>query len=172
MINSLESKIRTIPDFPKPGIQYKDITTLLGDANALALLNKHLIERYQNYQLDYVVGIESRGFIFGGALALGLGIGFVPIRKAGKLPYQVYRQEYSLEYGTGILEMHQDALPPNSRVLVIDDVLATGGTLSAAIALVEKAETQCVETCCIIELIDLGGNKKISAPHYSVITCR
>lgn len=169
-IDTLIQKIRTIPDFPKAGINYKDIAPLFQDAKALALLNDHLIARYQSYSLDYIAGIESRGFPLGAMLAVGLNAGFVMIRKEGKLPHSVHQQEHTLEYGAGILEIHKDALHPNANVLITDDLLATGGTLQAGIQLIEKAGGKCVEACCLIELPELKGKEKLSAPFYSVLT--
>lgn len=121
--------------------------------------------------IDYVVGIESRGFIFGGMLALALNAGFVPIRKAGKLPHKTYQQPYNLEYGTDILEIHQDAFEKGANVLLVDDVLATGGTLAAAIALTQQAGGKCVEATCLIELEALKGRDLLASPFYSVVRC-
>lgn len=171
MTNHLLSKIRSIPDFPKPGIEYKDITTLLNDAEAFADLDQHLSSRYAARNIDYIAGIESRGFILGAMLAASLKIGFVPIRKAGKLPHAVYREEYTLEYGTDALEMHQDAFSKidHANVLLIDDLLATGGTIEAALKLIAQANANCVEVACLIELVELGGRSKVSTPVYSVL---
>jgi adenine phosphoribosyltransferase len=169
--------IRTIPNFPKPGIQFKDITTLLGDPEAFKLLMDHLEARYSDYALDYVAGIDARGFIFGAILADRLGVGFVPVRKKGKLPYTTVSEKYSLEYGFDEVEIHIDAYgingcQPNgesSRVLLIDDLIATGGTAVAAAKLIERVGATCVEACFIMELAFLDGRKGISAPIYSVL---
>ena len=171
MTDHLLSTVRDVPDFPKPGILYKDITTLLNNPVAFDEITTLLAERYANQGLDYIVGIESRGFIFGAALATALKIGFVPIRKANKLPHSVYSEEYELEYGTDRIEMHQDAFnnKPAAKVLLIDDLLATGGTTKAAISLLEQASADCIEVACIMELVDLKGRDKLSAPVFSVL---
>ncbi len=155
--------IRDIPDFPEPGIVFKDITTLLNDAQAYSLLMKHLKERYTSYKLDYIAGIDARGFIFGAALAQMLGIGFVPIRKKGKLPYTTVSEKYSLEYGVDEVEIHIDAFrdTKNARVLLIDDLIATGGTAYAAANLIKKSGGECVEACFILGLNFLDGQKKL-----------
>ena len=166
----IEKSIRVIPDFPKPGIMFKDITTLLNNKEAYNLLINHLSNRYKDYDLDYIAGIDARGFIFGAALASKLGLGFVPIRKKGKLPYTTVSEKYSLEYGYDEVEIHIDAFEKeNARVLLIDDLLATGGTASAASKLIEKVGAKCVEACFIIELGFLEGAKKLSVPVYSII---
>ena len=165
------SSIRTIPDFPKEGIQFKDITTLLNNAEAFKRLMSHLEDRYKDYNLDFIAGIESRGFIFASALADRLGIGFVPVRKKGKLPYTTVAQKYSLEYGFDEVEIHIDAFrdKKGAKVLLIDDLIATGGTASASAQLIEKVGAKCVECCFILELGFLNGKDKIEAPVYSVI---
>lgn len=173
----ISDSIRTVSDFPKPGIQFKDITTLLGDSEALGLLMDHLAARYVDYELDYIAGIDARGFIFGSMLADRLKVGFVPVRKKGKLPYTTVSQKYSLEYGFDEVEVHIDAFGQNgcgedgtpSRVLLIDDLIATGGTATAASTLIEKVGANCVEACFIVELAFLNGRKGITAPVYSVI---
>ena len=166
----VEESIRVIPDFPKPGIMFKDITTLLNNAEAFSVLMKHLKDRYESYNLDYIAGIDARGFIFGAALANMLGIGFVPIRKKGKLPYTTVSEKYSLEYGYDEVEIHIDAFTKeNARVLLIDDLLATGGTASAASKLIDKVGANCVEACFIVELAFLEGSKKLTTPVYSII---
>ena len=172
----LES-IRNIPDFPEPGIQFKDISTLLNNPEAMKRLMDHLGERYRDYGIDYVAGIESRGFIFGSILADRLSCGFVPIRKKGKLPYTTIAQKYSLEYGFDEVEIHIDAFGTEescregkrSRVLLIDDLIATGGTAAAAAKLIERAGAECVECCFILELGFLEGRKGIDSSIYSVI---
>lgn len=166
MTNPLESFIRNIPDFPIPGIQFKDITTLLRDGQALHTAIDAFVARYRDQHIDAVVAIESRGFIFGAPLAYALGIGMVPVRKKGKLPADTYSVEYALEYGSAILEIHKDALPNNARVVVIDDLLATGGTIAAACQLVEMAGGQVVETAFLIELSMLDGRQKLQ--HYPI----
>jgi len=137
-MNELDRYIRDIPDFPKPGIVFKDITPLLADAGAFRSCIERLKDAVKDVPCDTIVGIESRGFMFGAALALAKGTGFVPVRKPGKLPYKVVRQEYALEYGKDTIEMHDDALSPGRRVLIVDDLVATGGTAAAACDLVEK----------------------------------
>lgn len=171
MTKSLDSYIRNIPDFPIPGIQFKDITTLLRDGQALHAAIDAFVARYRTQHIDAVVAIESRGFIFGAPLAYALGIGMVPVRKKGKLPADTYSVEYALEYGSAILEIHKDALPNNARVVVIDDLLATGGTIAAACQLVEMAGGQVVETAFLIELSMLGGRQKLQQyPIFAQIT--
>ena len=165
--------IRNIPDFPKPGIVFKDISTILNNAEAFGLLMDHLKARYADAKLDFVAGIDARGFIFGAALARDLGVGFVPIRKKGKLPYTTISEKYALEYGVDEVEIHIDAFRgiENARVLLIDDLIATGGTAFAAANLIEKSGGKCVESCFIMSLDFLGGSKKLQtvAPVYSVL---
>ena len=166
----LESSIRDIPDFPKEGIVFKDITTLLNNPQALKTLMNHLEERYKSYNLDYIAGIDARGFIFGSILADRLNIGFVPVRKKGKLPYTTVAEKYSLEYGFDEVEVHIDAFPKeNARVLLIDDLIATGGTAKAAASLIEKVGANCVEACFILELDFLKGRDGIDSEVYSVM---
>jgi adenine phosphoribosyltransferase len=157
----LMATIRNVPDFPIPGIQFKDITTLLANGAAFAEAMKRLEARYAGGGLTKVVGIESRGFIFGAALAHSLGIGFVPIRKAGKLPAETLKRSYELEYGTATIELHRDALGPADRVVVIDDLLATGGTLAAAAHLVGETGAKVEEIWVLIELSFLSGRDKL-----------
>lgn len=165
------NSIRDIPDFPKPGILFKDITTLLSNAEALDTLMTHLENKYKPYALDYVAGIDARGFIFGSILADRLGVGFVPVRKKGKLPYTTVAEKYSLEYGFDEVEIHIDAFDSKkgARVLLIDDLVATGGTAKAAASLIDKVGAHCVEACFIMELEFLNGREKINAPVYSVL---
>ena len=169
----IEGAIRDIPDFPKPGIIFKDITTILNNPVAFMTLQDHLYERYRSYELDYVAGIDARGFIFGSALARDLGVGFVPIRKKGKLPYTTVSEKYVLEYGIDEVEIHIDAFAekPNARVLLIDDLIATGGTAAAASTLISKVGAECVEACFIMGLSFLEGIKKLeeNTAVYSVI---
>lgn len=161
MQNYVESKVRDIVDFPKKGIVFRDITTAVKDAKALKFMIDFLTEQYADKKIDYVAGVESRGFIFGSALAYNLGAGFVMIRKPGKLPADVISQEYSLEYGTDKIEMHADAVEEGKNVLVIDDLLATGGTVDAACKLLKKVGANIVGAAFIIELSDLGGREKL-----------
>ena len=153
--------IRAIPDFPSPGVTFRDITPLLRDATALARVVEALAGPLQRGGVDVVAAIESRGFMFGAPLAVHLDAGFVPIRKLGKLPGRTIRREYALEYGTGHLEMHQDALRPGERVLLVDDVLATGGTARAAAEMIAEAGAEIVEIAFVIELLDLGGRRRL-----------
>jgi len=166
----LES-IRDIPDFPKEGILFKDITTLLSNAEAFGVLMKHLHSRYNEYNLDFIAGIDARGFIFGAALAQMLNIGFVPIRKKGKLPYTTISETYDLEYGTDEIEVHVDAFAnkKGARVLLIDDLMATGGTATAAASLIKKVEAQCVEACFIMNLNFEDAQEKLGA-HTKIYT--
>jgi len=166
----IEDSIRDIPDFPKEGIVFKDITTLLSNPKALDTLMSHLEERYKSYKLDYIAGIDARGFIFGAILADRLDIGFVPIRKKGKLPYTTLSESYALEYGEDEVEIHIDAFDnKEAKVLLIDDLIATGGTAKAAENLIEKVGAHCVESCFILELSFLHGREKFKAPVYSVL---
>jgi adenine phosphoribosyltransferase len=157
----IEHAIRNIPDFPKAGIQFKDITPLLADARLFSGSIDLLTENFAPGMVDAVVGIDARGFIFAAAAAVKLQAGFVPVRKKGKLPYQCHEQEYDLEYGTAAVAVHVDALKPGSRVLLIDDLLATGGTAAAAAALVQKLGAQILQIAFLIELSFLGGRQKI-----------
>jgi len=157
----LRSLIRDVPDFPKPGIMFKDITPLLRDPQGLDASVMLLAEPFRNQGVTRVAGIESRGFIFGSCVARILGAGFVPIRKPGKLPWTKRSHEYELEYGKDKIEIHDDALSPDDRVLIIDDVLATGGTLAAAIKLVQEFDAQLVGAATVIELSFLDGRRKI-----------
>jgi adenine phosphoribosyltransferase len=157
----IEDSIRDIQDFPKPGIIFKDITTLLGDKEAYGVLMNHLYHRYKQYDLEYIAGIDARGFIFGAALAQMLGIGFVPIRKKGKLPYTTVSEKYSLEYGFDEIEVHIDAFKKGSRVLLIDDLIATGGTANAAAKLISQTGAICVEACFVIGLNFLEGQNNL-----------
>jgi len=160
-VASLESFIRDVPDFPKPGILFKDITPLLRDATALKDACAMLAEPFRDRGITHVAGIESRGFIFGSIVAQNLHAGLVPVRKPGKLPWTKRRHEYVLEYGSDALEMHDDAIAPTDRVLVIDDVLATGGTLAAATHLVRGFEATLVGAAVVVELSFLNGREKL-----------
>ncbi|MEP6486900.1 adenine phosphoribosyltransferase [Microcoleus vaginatus GB2-A3] len=164
----LKSLIRDIPDFPKPGILFRDITTLLRDPQGLRYTIDSLAEKCSAMSVDYVVGMESRGFIFGAPLAYKMGIGFIPVRKPGKLPGAVHFAEYELEYGVDQLEMHRDAMASGSRVLIVDDLIATGGTAAATAKLLEQAGCELVGFAFIIELQALGGRQKL--PDVPIVT--
>jgi adenine phosphoribosyltransferase len=165
----IKSRIRTIPDYPKKGIMFRDITSLIKDPVGFRLVIDNFTQRYVKGDLAFnvVVGIESRGFILGGALAYTLGKGFVPIRKKGKLPGRTVKQEYALEYGTDIIEIHEDALRTGERVLLIDDLLATGGTALASAALVEQLGGVIAEMAFIVDLPDVGGGGKLTDKGYT-----
>lgn len=159
----LLSSIRTIPDYPKPGVQFRDITTLLGDANAFATAVEGLAQPFIGTGIDKIAGIEARGFILGGAVAHRLCAGFVPIRKKGKLPHDIVRVAYSLEYGLDEMEMHRDGVKPGEKVILIDDLIATGGTAEAAVKLLGQIGADIVAACFVIDLPDLGGRRKLEA---------
>lgn len=170
-LDEIQNAIRTIPDFPKPGISFKDITPLLADARLFAGAIDFLTKSLSPGMVDAVVGIDARGFIFAAAAALKLEAGFVPVRKKGKLPYRTHEEDYALEYGTATVAMHVDALKPGSRVLLIDDLLATGGTAAAAAALVQKLGAQILEIAFLIELSALNGRQKLKQfPIRSLVT--
>lgn len=166
----LKERIRTIPDFPKPGIQFRDVTTLLGDGPGFRAAVDRLVDIHSDGRVDKVAGIEARGFILGGAIAHQLQCGFVPVRKKGKLPWHTLAEEYALEYGTDTLEIHEDAIAAGEHVLIVDDLIATGGTAEAAIKLVERAGGTVVACSFVIDLPDLGGRKKLEALGKEVIT--
>ncbi len=155
----LKALIRDIPDFPKPGIMFRDITTLLRDGEGLRYAIDSLAEQCADLDINYIVGMESRGFIFGTALAYRLGVGFIPVRKPGKLPAAVHAVEYALEYGVDRLEIHQDAGHPNANILIVDDLIATGGTAAATAQLVEQAGCTLIGFAFVIELLALEGRK-------------
>lgn len=157
----LKNSIRTIPDFPKKGIMYRDITTVLQDKDAFKYAMDKFYERYKDMDIDIVVGIESRGFIFGATLAYLLGCSFVPARKEGKLPHKTLKQEFALEYGTAVIEIHEDGISQGQKVLIVDDLIATAGTALAAIKLVEMLGGEVVECAFLVELIDLKGREKL-----------
>ena len=167
----LRTKIRDIKDFPTEGILFRDITTLLKDASAWAAVIDHLASGYRGANVDVVVGVESRGFIFGGALAQQLRAGFVPVRKRGKLPGRTIEEEYELEYGRDVLAIHEDAILPGQRVLAVDDLLATGGTMAATLKLIERLGGKVVGAAFLIELSFLAGRQRLKGyPLSSLIT--
>jgi adenine phosphoribosyltransferase len=159
----LKSAIRAIPDYPIEGILFRDVTSLLEDAEAFALTIELLAKKYKNQGFTKIVGTEARGFLFGAPLALALGIGFVPVRKPGKLPRATYAQAYQLEYGEDVLEIHCDALSSKDKVLTIDDLLATGGTIEATTKLIRRVGAQVEDAGFVISLPDLGGEKRLEA---------
>jgi adenine phosphoribosyltransferase len=160
---TLVNSIRTIPDYPKPGILFRDITTMLGDARAFRRAVDELVHPYAGTRVDKIAGIEARGFILGGAIAHQLSAGFVPIRKKGKLPHDTVRIAYSLEYGVDEMEMHRDAIVPGEKVILVDDLIATGGTAEAATKLLQQMGANVVAACFVIDLPDLGGRARIEA---------
>jgi adenine phosphoribosyltransferase len=169
-LDDLKGKIRNIPDFPIKGVVFRDITTLISNPEAFKFAINHLHERYSNNKPDLIVGIESRGFIFGGALADRLGVGFVPARKPGKLPADTVEESYELEYGKATLQIHADAIEKGQRILILDDLLATGGTLAATAKLVEKLGGIIEEIVIIIELTFLKGREKLPGKNiYSLV---
>jgi adenine phosphoribosyltransferase len=168
-VTDLAEKIRDIPDFPKPGILFKDITTLLKDGPAFRAAIDGLLERVRDSRPDVVVGMESRGLIFGAPIAYALGVGFVPVRKLGKLPAEVVSVEYDLEYGSATLEMHKDAIRPGQRVLIVDDLLATGGTVAGTIDLVKRLEGVIVGLAFLVELRALGGRGRLDGYDISTL---
>lgn len=159
----LVASIRTIPDYPKPGILFRDITTMLGDAEAFRNAVDEMVRPWAGKKIDKVAGIEARGFILGGAIAHQLSAGFVPIRKKGKLPYEKVTIAYSLEYGVDEMEIHSDAVKPGEKVILVDDLIATGGTAEAAVKLLKRIGVDVVAACFVIDLPDLGGSAKIEA---------
>jgi len=172
-MNDLAASIRTIPDYPKPGILFRDITTLLGDARAFRRAVDELVQPWAGTKIEKVAGIEARGFILGGAVAHQLSAGFVPVRKKGKLPHFTVSIAYSLEYGVDEMEMHEDAVKPGERVILVDDLVATGGTAVGAVRLLRTLGAEVAAACFVIDLPDLGGAKKIEAlgvPVRSLIT--
>jgi adenine phosphoribosyltransferase len=162
-LGQIRDAIRAIPDYPRPGIIFRDITPLLGDARTFRLVVDHLVEPWKTQRVDRVAGIEARGFILGGAIAHQLSAGFVPIRKKGKLPHATVRVAYSLEYGIDEMEMHRDALAAGERILLVDDLLATGGTAEAAVKLLRALGAQLLGACFIVNLPDLGGADRLGA---------
>ncbi|NDU87910.1 MAG: adenine phosphoribosyltransferase [Ferrovum sp.] len=158
---SIKSRIRTVPHYPKPGVMFRDITTLLKDPVGLRITVDELVRRYEDMNIDKVAGIESRGFILAAPLAYALGKGFVPIRKKGKLPAETIGHDYELEYGTDRIEIHTDAIERGEKVLLVDDLIATGGTAEAACTLIEKMGGKIIECCFVIDLPDLGGRTRL-----------
>lgn len=170
-IEALQERLRRIPDFPKPGINFVDIAPLLQDTEALRAAVQAVAAPFAGQGVERVVGIESRGFVLGAPVALELGVGFGLIRKKGKLPWRTHSVEYALEYGSDSMEMHQDAVEPGQRVLVVDDLLATGGTAAAAVALLRKAGASALACTFLIELEALEGRKALDIPCHRVIGC-
>ncbi len=162
-MKTVKDYIRTIPDFPHEGILFRDVTTLFSDPRGMRLAIDELLSPYVGVQIDKIVGLEARGFILGGAIAHQLGKGFVPIRKKGKLPGKTIEQAYKLEYGEAVVELHDDAIQPGEKVLVVDDLLATGGTAEAGVKLIEKLGGDVIGCAFIIDLPELGGRKKLDA---------
>jgi adenine phosphoribosyltransferase len=159
----IKSRIRTIPDYPKPGIMFRDITTLLQDPVGFRITIERLVEPFAARKIDKVAGIEARGFILGGAVAHQLGCGFIPVRKKGKLPWQTIGQDYALEYGSDRIEIHTDAVLEGERILLVDDLIETGGTAAAAIALLRQAGARVLGAAFVVDLPELGGRKRIEA---------
>ncbi|GAA0513465.1 adenine phosphoribosyltransferase [Tatumella terrea] len=162
-LESIKNSIKSVPDYPKPGILFRDVTGLLEDAKAYSATIEILVERYRNKGITKVVGTEARGFLFGAPVALGLGVGFVPVRKPGKLPRETFSEAFSLEYGTDVLEMHTDAVKPGDVVLVVDDLLATGGTIEATVKLIRRAGAEVHDAAFVINLFDLEGEARLKA---------
>jgi adenine phosphoribosyltransferase len=165
---TIKSRIRTVPNYPKPNIQFRDITTLLKDPVGFQLTIDDLIRRYKDVKIDKIAGIESRGFILGAPLAYALGKGFIPIRKKGKLPAETIGHDYELEYGTDRIEIHTDAIDKGEKILLVDDLIATGGTAEAACKLIEKMGGKIVECCFIIDLPDIGGHARLEKHGHKV----
>ncbi|PYB75536.1 MULTISPECIES: adenine phosphoribosyltransferase [Rhizobium] len=168
--SELADSIRSIPDYPKPGIIFRDITTLLGDARAFRRAIDELVQPYAGLKIDKIAGMEARGFILGGAVAHQLSAGFVPIRKKGKLPHETVRIAYSLEYGVDEMEIHMDAVKPGEKVILVDDLIATGGTAVGAVQLLRQIGADVVSACFVIDLPELGGRKKLEALGVEVRT--
>lgn len=157
----IQERIRTVPDWPQPGVQFRDITPLLQDKKTFRLLVDVFVHRYMDAKLDYVAGVDARGFILGAVVAYELNLGFVPVRKKGKLPYQTVEEEYELEYGSATVEIHTDACKAGDRILLIDDLVATGGTMLAASKLLNRIGAVVVEAAAIVDLPELGGSKLV-----------
>lgn len=167
-IERINNAVKNVPDYPKPGILFKDVTGILDDAEAFTATISLLKEKYENKGFTKIVGTEARGFLFGAPLAYALGIGFVPVRKPGKLPRETFAQQYELEYGMDTLEIHQDALNEQDKVLIVDDLLATGGTIEATASLIRKLGATTTDAAFVISLPDLGGEKKLADLDLSV----
>jgi adenine phosphoribosyltransferase len=168
--NYLRDRIRTVPDWPLPGVQFRDITPLLQDPKTLRVLVEQFVFRYMDQKIDVIAGIDARGFIIGAILAHELNVGFVPIRKKGKLPYTTVAEEYELEYGSAAIEMHADAVRPGQRVLVVDDLIATGGTMMAGKKLLERLGAVVIEGAAIVDLPELGGSRLLRESGLKLFT--
>ena len=170
MTNDIRNRIRTIPDYPKPGIMFRDVTTLWNDARGFRTAIDLLVQPYAGVRIDKVAGIEARGFVIGGAVAHQLSVGFIPIRKQNKLPGKTIGEDYDLEYGTDRVEIHDDAISEGQNVLIVDDLLATGGTAEAAVNLIRRAGGTVVGCCFIVDLPDFGGMKRLQDMGLRVMT--
>jgi len=170
MLELIKNKIRTVPHWPKEGVMFRDITTLLQDADGFTKTVKLFVERYKDVDIDFVVGIEARGFILGGVLAHELGVGFIPVRKKGKLPGETEEVTYETEYSTDTVEIHKDSIKKGDKILLIDDLVATGGSSLAAAELIKKVGGEIIEIGLIVDLPDLGGKKKLEENGFKVFT--
>src|SRR5690554_133227 len=166
----IKSAIRTVPDWPKPGVTFRDITTVLQDRSVFRKLIDAFVHRYHHERIDAIAGVDARGFIIGSPLAYELNASFIPVRKKGKLPFDTVSETYQLEYGTAEVELHKDALKPGDRVILVDDLIATGGTMLAAASLIRKLGADLLECAAIIDLPDLGGSRKLREQGISVFT--
>lgn len=169
-LDLIKASIKTVPDYPKPGIMFRDVTSLLEDSEAFAASIQMMVEKFKDQGITKIVGTEARGFIFGAPLALALGTGFVPVRKPGKLPRERISQDYQLEYGTDTLEIHVDALCSEDKVLIVDDLLATGGTVEATAKLIRQSGAEAYEAVFVISLPELGGHQRLEAAGLSITT--
>lgn len=170
-MKTLDSYVRSIPDFPEPGIIFRDITSVIQDPDGLKLSIDSITDQLKDVEFDVVVGPESRGFIFGMPVAYNTGKGFVPVRKKGKLPCETISMAYDLEYGQAVIEIHKDAIKPGQKVVIVDDLMATGGTMEAIIKLIEQLGGEVAKICCLIELAGLNGKDKIKGYNYSSVLC-
>jgi adenine phosphoribosyltransferase len=169
-LERLKAKIRTVPDFPQKGVLFRDITPVLADGQLFRFVVTLLSDRYHRRRVDKVVAVDARGFLLGGPVAHVLGAGVVPVRKGGKLPYKTYQLSYQLEYGSEVLAVHQDAISPGERVVIIDDVLATGGTAATTAKLVQTCGGEIIELAFLVELLDLGGRERLGAlPYFAAV---